>query len=296
MANEILTSTLERVNGVLSAQMLLLLADRGVLGAHPAIVDAGDVASMNSNVIKVRRLGLDGYDIMATATEIQDLANSAFSDASTNVTVGRFSLSYDASTLAVGTDSELGRDRFARSLLTSAQVTETSVAAGLATGFSTSLGSVTTEMSLTTFLTALSTLEIKDVPGDYLFIGHGAHRRGIRFEQLLSVGGQAQYQPPSGVAVGTPFGGRLFGVDTFYTNRAPTSSTGRAGMMVGAGAILRGQMTPPVEDASRQTAVANILVEYARDAGATISQYHGHAFFAYAENDDERGVEILTKA
>lgn len=296
MANEILTSNLERANSVLSAQFLLLLADRGVLGAHAAIMDAGDVANINSNVIKVRRLGLDAYDIMATATEIQDLANVAFTDASTNVTVGRYSLSYDASTLAVGTDSVLGYDRFAQSLLRSAQVTETSVAAGLSTGFSTTLGSVSTEMSLTTFLTAISTLEIKNVPGPYLFVGHGAHRRGIRFEQLLSVGGQTQYQPPAGVAVGTPFGGTLFGVDTFYTQRAPDSTTGKAGMMAGMGAILRGTMTPPVEDPSRQTAVGNILIEYARDAGATISQYHGHAYFAYVENDDDRGVQILTKA
>jgi len=36
-------------------------------------------------------------------------------------------------------------------------------------------------------------------------------------------------------------------------------------------------------------------VEYARDAGATISQYHGHLFVGYAENDDDRGQQILCK-
>lgn len=296
MANEILTSNLERANSVLASQFLLLLADRAVMGAHPAIYDAGDVAGINNNVVKVRRLGLDGYDIMSTATEIQDLANVAFTDASTNVTVGRYSLSYDVSTLAIGTDGQLDWPRFAASLATSALVTETAVCAGLATGFSTSLGSVTTEMSLTTFLTAISTLEIANVPGPYLFVGHGAHRRGLRFEQLLAVGGQTQYMPPAAIAVGSGAGGSLFGVDTFFTNRAPDSTTGKAGMMVGAGAILRAQMSPPVEDPSRQTAVRNILLEYGRDPGATISEYHGHAFFAYAENDDARGVQILTKA
>ncbi len=296
MANEVLTSNLERANAVLDARFLLLLADRAIIGAHPAIFDAGDVASINNNVIKVRRLGLDGYDIMATATEIQDLANVAFTDASTNVTVGRYSLSYDASTLAVGTDSVLGLDRFASSLLMSAMVTETSLLASLATGFSNSSGSVSAEMSLTTFLAALAALEARNVPGPYMFLGHSAHRRGLRLEQLLSVGGQTQYQPPTGVAVGSTFGGRLFDVDTFYTNRAPDSSTGKAGMMVGTGAILRGYLSPPVEDPSRQTAVQNILIEYARDAGATISQYHGHLFVGYAENDDDRGQQILCKS
>jgi hypothetical protein len=295
MANEVLTSNLERANSVLAAQYLLLLADRAVMGQHPAIMQAGDVQGINNNVIKVRRLGLDGYDIMATATEIQDLANVAFTDASTNITVGRYSLSYDASTLSMGTDSVLSFDRFAQSLLNSALVTETSVCAALASGFSTSLGSITTEMSLTTFLSAISILEIKNVPGPYLFVGHGAHRRGIRFEQLLAVGGQTQYMPPAASAIGSGAGGQLFGVDTFFTNRAPADSTGFEGMMVGQGAILRGQMTPPIEDPSRQRAVGNILIEYARDAGATISQYHGHAYFAYAENDDARGVEIKTK-
>lgn len=296
MADEVLTGGLERANSVLSAQYLLLLADRAVLGAHPAIFEAGDVAGTSNNVIKVPRHGLDGYDVMATATEIEDLANSAYTDASTNVTVGRYSLSYDVSTLAVGTDRVLSWPRFAQSLLRSAQVTETQVCAGLATGFSTSVGSVSSEMSLTTFLSALSTLEGDDVPGPYMFVGHTAHKRGLRLEQLLSVGGQAQYQAPAGTAIGTGYGGSLFGVDLFFSNRAPDSSTGKAGMMIGEGAILRAQMSPPVNDPSRQAAFNNILIEYARDAGATLDEYHGHAYFSYAENDDARGVQVRVKA
>lgn len=296
MANEVQTSNLERADSILSAQFLLLLADRAVLGQHPSIFEAGDVAGTSNNVIKVPRYGLDGYDTMATATEIQDVANVAFTDASTNITVGRYTLSYDVSTLAVGTDRVLSWPRFAQSLLRSAQITETEVCAALATGFSTSVGSVSSEMALTTFLSALSTLEGDDVPGPYLFVGHTAHKRGLRLEQLLSVGGQAQYQAPVGTAVGTGMGGTLFGVDLFFTNRAPDSSTGKAGMMVGQGAILRGQMTPPVNDPSRQAAFNNILIEYARDAGATVDEYHGHAYFAYAENDDTRGVQVLVKS
>ena len=129
MANEVQTGGLERADSILASQFLLLLADRAVLGAHPAIFEAGDVAGTSNNVIKVPRYGLDGYDVMATATEIQDLANSAFTDASTDITVGRYSLSYDVSTLAVGTDRVLSWPRFAQSLLRSAQVTETSVCA-----------------------------------------------------------------------------------------------------------------------------------------------------------------------
>lgn len=296
MSNEILTSNLERANSVLRAQELLLLADRAVMGQHPAILEAGDVAGTGSTTIKIPRHGLDGYDIMATATEIQDLGNTAYTDASTDVVVGRYSLSYDASTISIGTDQILSWPRFARSLLVSGQVTETSICAGLATGFSSTLGSVASEMSLTTFLSAIAALEGANVPGPYLFVGHNAHRRGLRLEQLLSVGGQMQYQAPQGVAVGTPFGGSLFGVDMFYTNRAPDSTTGKAGFMAGAGAIARAFMTPPVNDPSRQAASGNILIEYSRQAEPTVDTYAGHLFVGYVENDNARGRQILVKA
>lgn len=298
MANEILTSNLERVDSILSSTRLLLLADRAIMGAHPAILEAGDVAGTGSNVIKVRRLGLDGYNALASATEIQDLTNIAFVDASTNVTVGRYSVSHDASTISMGTDPELDWARFAQSLLTDALTYETTLAAALATGFSDSLGTDATEMSLTTLLTATSTLEAANVSGPYLFVGHSAHIRGLRLEQLLGVAGQMQYQPPAGVQVGTGYKGRVpvIDVDVFQTNRSPSSGSGYAGMLVGQGAIARAHMTPPVSDPSRQRAMGNILIEYGRDPGATIDQYHAHLYVGFVENDDARGVQIICKA
>lgn len=296
MANEVVTSGLERANAVLSARRLLLLADRAVLGAHSAIFEAGSLTGANNTTTKIPRQGLDGYNRMAAGSEASDTANTAYTDASTNVAVGRYDLSYDVSTMTVGTDSELSWQRFAQSLMISAMLTETEVCAALATGFSTSVGSQTSEMSLTTFLTSISTLEGANVPGPYLFVGHTAHRRGLRLEQLLSVGGQAQYQAPVGTAIGTGYGGNLWGVDLFFSNLAPASGSGKGGMMVGQGAIARVTMSPPVNDPSRQTVMDNIMIEYARQAGASLDEYHGHLWVGYAENDDARGVLVECKA
>ena len=297
MANEVILSTLERADSIVSAQRLLLLAERAPMPAHPAIYEAGDVANMRNNVIKVARDGLDGYNLLASATEIASTANTAFTDASTNVTVGRYYLGYYSSGLATGTDDLLKRDRWFQSLAVSAAQTEVSVCTALATSLTTTVGSVTSEMSLTTFLSALSTLEVADVPGPYLFSGHTAHIRGLRLEQLLSVGGQMQYRQPGAVAAGSGYKGQLFDVDVFATNRTPTESGGYAGMMAGFGAILRAQMgAASVGDPSSQIGIENMRLAYTNDESDDLGRFHCNMYVGYAINDATRAVEILTKA
>ena len=296
MANEVLMSNLERANSVLSAQFDLLDAAREAAPLHPAILQAGNVANIGNNVIKVRLLGLDGYDVMASATEIEDIANTAFTDASVNVTVARRTLSYDASAISLDTDDVLSWERFARSLAVSALVSETRDLLALSTGFTgTSLGNDATEFSLTTLLAAISALEASDVGGPYLMAGHTSHKRGLRLEQILSVGGQMQYMEPAGVAAGqTGAAGSLFGVDLFFSNRAPTSGTGRAGMLVGRGAILRALLTPTAKD-SRQTVAGNVKIAYGYTEGTDIDTVTGHAYYGLAEFRDARGVQLVVK-
>lgn len=296
MSNELVQSALERANSVLSSHLMLLLADRAVLGAHPAIYDAGDVAGIGNNVIKVPRAGLDGYALMATATEIQDLGNTAYVDASTNVTVGKYYLAHAMSGSVLGTDMHLSAARMGQSLAVSAMVTETSLAASLATSFSVTAGAVTAEMSLTTSLSALSMLEAANVPGPYLMIGHSSHIRGLRLEQLLGVAGQAQYQAPVGVAAGTGYKGTLWGVGLFQSNYAPASGAGKAGLMAGFGAILRAQMTAPVIEPARQVASGNVRIAYSFDDGTDVGKFAGTLYVGYALNDDTRAVQILAKA
>ena len=102
MANEITYSSFanEEVAAVLSAEYLLLLADRNALPNHPALTYIGDVTGRGSQVIKQPFLGLMGYDVATSETEGTGPSNSALADAAASVTVAGYSKVYSATDLA----------------------------------------------------------------------------------------------------------------------------------------------------------------------------------------------------
>ena len=302
MANEIITSDLERSADVRSAVYELALADRGFLTpeSYGQILDAGDVAGLGTHVVRVTRQGLDGYDLMGDGSEITDVANTAYTDASVTVTVARNSLSYDASTLAISTDPILRMERLYQSLMASGSATFTNDVAALMDGFSTQAGTSGVSQSLASLLEAVTILEAANVPGPYLGVMHSRQWGAVRLEHYLNAGGAIQYEAPisTGAASATGYKGRLFGgLDIFVANRGiATSGSDYKGGVMGQAALLMAKLTPVVEDASRQAVMGNTMVEYGRVPGAAKSEYHGHKFYGLVEFEDTRGVELIGTA
>ncbi len=83
MANEIYYSGLGdlTVAEVIRNELMLLLADRADLSAHPAIMQLGDVGAQGSTVVKIPLAGLDGYDVMTSVNENASSSNVALTDA-----------------------------------------------------------------------------------------------------------------------------------------------------------------------------------------------------------------------
>ncbi len=303
MSNEIITSDLERSADVRSAVFELTLADRGFLTpeSYPQIIQGGSVNSVGTHVLRVTRQGLDGADLMTAAgSEIADVANSAYTDASITVTVGRKSLSYDASTLAISSDPILRMERLYRSIMASASAKLTNDIAALMDGFSTQVGTSGVSSSLAQLLNGLTALEAANVPGPYLAVLHSQQWGAIRLEHYLSAGGAIQYEAPitGGAEAPTGYKGRLFGgLDVFVANRGiATSGSDYKGGMIGRSALLMADLTPVVEDPSRQAAMGRTMVEYGRVQGAAKSEYHGHSFYGIVEFEDARGVELIGTA
>lgn len=103
MADEIIYSGIGdlALAAALSAEYILLAADRNALPNHPALQYVGDISvGAHSAVIKVPHIGLMGYNLLASTGDGSSVSNTALTDGATSVTVGRYSKAYEASDLA----------------------------------------------------------------------------------------------------------------------------------------------------------------------------------------------------
>ena len=296
-----LTTDFSRSADVRSAVYELTLADRSILQPElsPAFLYAGSVSGLGTQTLRVARLGF-GQDAFTTkasgaATEDDDVANTAFTDTSVTISVDRHSLSYDITSIALDTDPVVGMQSLYQSILVDAGRHLTNSICGLASGWSNVVGTTGVEMSLTTFLNAINTLEAANVEGPYLAVLHPNQWRGIRKEHLISVGGAAQYIPAEATVSGsTGYKGKLFGVDVFVSSNIPLSGSDRQGMMVGKSGIVFADMAPSVMDPVRQAVIGRTKLEIDRVPGSDIDEIHGHTYFGVAEFEDARGVQILS--
>ena len=103
MANEILPAGIGDLTTqeAMAAEFLFLLAAHGGAGflSHPALFHAS-APNPTSNVVRVPHLGLRGTNILSATTPGSEVANTALSDGSTDVTIAMRALRYTADDLA----------------------------------------------------------------------------------------------------------------------------------------------------------------------------------------------------
>lgn len=295
MANENLVSNLEFIAEAATAIYFRSLADRAVLPAHASILQLGPTNALQSITGQGRVFGVQGADLYVSRTEIQSQGNTEISVDDFSCAVGRHSLVRSVSGTAFDADPVLEPAFYAQDLIVGALATETNLCAGLATSFTNISGAAAVDMSLVTFLEALTALELRNVSGPYMFLGHTAHFAGMRLEQLLTVGGMMQYAPPAGISSEVGYLGQLLGVDLFKTNRAPDDGAGKAGFMAGAGAILRNHQNPSITNTGEQAAVGNIKIFNSYVGNTDVKTWGGHLYVGYKIQDadgDDRGQRI----
>lgn len=304
MANEILYSGLGdlRLPAILSKEVLLLLADRGLLRNHPALVYAGDAVGTGTATIKVGAMGLMGYDVLTSVVEGQPVGNTALTDDSFEVTVARYSKRYEASDLARLTDSYgwlTDPALFSQDAVLSADVTLTRQIAQLPQGFTASVGTSGSNFTVADYYAATAQLEMENVQGPYLSMLHPAHwgqfRLGLRTE-----GGPMQWQAPTAELLrirGDNYKGNFLGVDIFTCDGIPSVNAGAdyASGMWGRGAVIYADATIPPDATSGnvQLFLGKIMVEFDRDATRGLKGITTNYYFGVLEGIDEAGVKIV---
>jgi hypothetical protein len=309
VANEVLYSGLgdQRLAEVLSGFVLMSLADRTALQQHPAILYVGDFAGRGSSTIKIPQVGLDGYDLPSQMGEGVSVANTALTDASTTISVARYSKAYEASGLAKLTDSTgIIMDAamtFARDAVITQGVQLASLIANQTDGFTATVGTSGVDLDLAVHLAGVTTLEIaKAADGPLLALYHPRQWADLRDEFTLAVGGSVQYNAmlqSQGMMLGIGGKGNLLGTDIVTSSYVPTANAAadRAGAIFSRGAVVWGDASIAPEDDPLQMIIAGkILFEKDRSRRADLTAYLQHYYLGVAFGINARGVSVITDA
>lgn len=304
MAGEILYAGLAdlRTAEALSAEYLLLLADRNSLPAHPSLVYAGDAMGRGSVVLKVPEIGLMGYDLLSAVGDGSAVSNTSLTDGSATITVARYSKSYEASDLARLSDPANGMinpQAFAMDAIQSQANTLTSLVCNVTDDFTSYVGTSGSDLSVANFLAAIQTLEVAKVPGPYLCILHPQQVGDLRSAIAASTSGTIQWLPASQEQIqvlGGGYRGQWMGVDIFSSAYVPTKNAGAdyGGGMFGRGGVVWADSTVEA-DGVMQIVVGNkVLFERDRTAKNGLTAYVSHAYMGVSKGIDAAGVSIIT--
>jgi hypothetical protein len=260
MANEIYYSGLGdlTVAEVIRNELMLLLADRADLSAHPAIMQLGDVGAQGSTVVKIPLAGLDGYDVMTSVNENASSSNVALTDASATVTIARYALQREISGTAMTVETFLS----ARYALQQSNVNG----------------------PLVSILYPKQVTELQD---SIASLG-GARQYKEPTQDMIDRFGQG-YQ-------GSFAGVDIFASSKVPSANAGADSKG-AMMGYGAIAQAFAS-PPPVPGAEGSIVVADggqVAVEFERSASADLTTIVGRSYFGTAKVQDALGVAILSR-
>jgi len=307
MANEILYAGVadQRTAEALTADYLMLAADRNSLPNHPALHYAGDTAGIGSNTLKVPHTNLLGGDLPQSVADGAAVPNTAWTTGATTVTTGRYAKSYGPSDMARFTDSLglLAGPTLAQDAFASAQLSLTSSIAGLMGGFSNTVGASGVNLSIANVLAALTLLEVGYqggiMPGGAMGVIHTVQGGDLRTALATATGGALQWNVPAEQLVlrGTGFRGRYLDVDWFVSGYVPMSGVNdRGGAIFVQGGVVWGDMSVSAEGTEQLAIGGKVLFERDRNAPSGITQFVSANFHGVSEGIDTFGVSIITDA
>lgn len=228
MANEILPAGIGDLTTTetMAAEFLMLLAERdGSIFTHPALLRA-TADSLTSNVVRVRHVGLGGYDTLSATTPGSEVGNTALSDGHTDVTVAMRAKRYNVDDLArVMTGGLINPMLFAQDAAIAVAVTLLGLLANVTDDFSSTVGNSGVDASWNNILDAKTTLAIAKAEGEMIGLLHPRQWGDLEVDALSL--GVLPAQTMAGVinqGLGGAYKGRWMGIDCFVSAQVPTAN------------------------------------------------------------------------
>jgi hypothetical protein len=293
-----------RVAAVLAQEIQLKLADRASLHNNPAIVNFGNMAGRGSAALQVPVIGLDGSDLLASASDGAVVANTTLTSTAATLTIGRYALRYDFTDLAGLTDSiGLNAQRLAESMVGSTLMAFQSALCDVIDGFTATAGSTGVDMSVDDFYSAQFALTLASVPGPYIAVLHPRQLADFQSSLRAEYGATQFVQATQDMLniKGQGMAGVFNGVEIYVSSKVPTANAGadRAGAMFGRGAVgyVEGSPFPIVGAPGVVTPAGSpVVVEFDRIIGGGTTSILASYYLGIGKLQDSMGVSLITDA
>jgi len=293
-----------RLSAMISQEINLLLRDITNLRNSPYISYAGSVNGLGSDTIRVRKAGLDGFDIFETPTNEADAATlQDFTDAKVDIAVARLALMYKITDMASMTGfggSDIDPFRLATSMAGSYEATFASKTADAIDDFTNIVGAAGTQMSVDDFFNAIFQLEKaasnKGAIAPFASILHPVALTELQDSLRNETGNAISYMSATQdmlMAKGPGYVGNLLGVDVYKSSYINNAGGAHLSAMFGVGALAYADGVPAsLPGAAQSLSLGKVLVEMERDGAKAITSIIGHAYLGLSVVDDDRGVVI----
>ncbi len=293
-----------RLSAMISQEINLLLRDVSNLRNSPYISYAGSVNGLGSDTIRLRKAGLDGFDLFETPTNEADEATvQDFTDAKVDIAVARLALMYKISDLASMTGfggSDIDPFRLAQSMAGSYEASFADKTADAIDDFTNIVGSAATQMSVDDFFNAIFQLEKaasnKGAIAPFAAILHPVALTELQDSLRNETGNAISYMAATQdmlMAKGPGFVGNLLGVDVYKSSYINNAGGAHLSAMFGVGALAYADGVPAsLPGAAQSMSMGKVLVEMERDGAKAITSIIGHAYLGLSVIDDDRGVVI----
>ena len=309
MANEITNTGLTndlRMAYMITQEIALFLRDTQNLRNSQFMRYYGSINGTGSDVIKVRRAALDGYDSFEAVGEIATPATpaTALTDASVNITVARQYLAYYISDLASMTafgPSDLDPFRLAESIAASYETRFSELQSTTAGALSTNtVGNASDQFSVDLFFEAIFKLEQsasnKGATGPFAMVLHPKQmvelQDSLRNETSNAVS-MMQATQDMLKAKGQGFAGTLFGCELYRSSHVQNAGGAHLGYMITPNCIGYADGAPVnLPRAVDFMQMGKVTVELARDSQHALTQVIGHAYLGLAIIDEDRGCLV----
>ncbi len=293
-----------RMDLMVENEVRALLHDGASIRNSGALLFAGDIAGMGSDVLALRYSSLDGYTPMASVADGSEITSSDLTNATADISIGRIGLRYDLTDLAVLT--KLGSDidvfRLAQSMAGAFEAAFMQQVCATFTTFSSSVGSAGVDMSVDDFLDAVYTLELENNPSQLYAVLHPRQIADLTSSIRNETGNAIAFNPATHdllKALGTGYVGDFLGVQIHKSSYVTESGGDKKGAIFSAGAIAYALGTPmPLVAPSGEIRPAGtpILVELERDSAYSLTKIVGTAYCGAIKAEDARGVLVSTDA
>lgn len=309
MANEITNANLTpdlRLAAMITQEIALFLKDTQNLRNSQFLRYYGSINGLGSNVVRVRRAALDGYDSFEEPGEIATPAtpNTTLTDAKVDIAVARQYLGYAISDMASITafgPNDIDPFRLAESIARSYETRFSQLQSTAASALSSNVvGNATDQFSVDLFFEAIFALEQAasnvGASGPFAMVLHPKQlvelQDSLRNETSNAVS-MMQATQEMLRAKGQGFAGSLFGCELYRSSHVTNAGGAHQGYMITPNCLGYADGVPVnLPRAVDFMQMGKVTVELARDGQNALTNIMGHAYLGISIIDEDRGCLV----